>query len=682
MAEAFDRTEFISGYLAEVEEHLENANAQLLKLEQAVIKGEPQLRMTRELFRALHTIKGLSAMVGVEPVVELAHEIEALLRMRDQTATSLSADGVQLLFRGVRAIEVRVQAFAQQRTVEAAPSDLLEALHALQAASDDGPKVRGPLLELTPELLSKLTHADKEQLLQGIAAGARALRLEFAPSPEKAAAGLSITSLRERLGKVADIVKVVPQAVTKSASAPSGLTFVLLFLTRAEERELAVALGAELGALSPIASVEPPEETLLEPLELDDLDAGYLPESRAHDTIRVEVSRLDDALERLGALVVTRYRLERAVLEMRKQGVDVRSLELILGEHRRELSRLRGSLTLARMVSMKQLLERVPLLVRGMARDTGKLVQLHVDAGRAELDKAVADRVFPALVHLIRNAIDHAIESSEERKRLGKPEAGNITVRCFERAGNQLELSVSDDGAGIDRVRVAKKAGAAVPDDDRALLELITRPGLSTLDTANARSGRGMGMDIVKRVAVGLLGGELRLTTERDVGSTFTLRLPMSISIIDSFAFRCGPQTFVVPLAMIEEVVELAQASVVASPVVHGSPRAAKLLQRRGESIPLLALASLFTLEAKSGLASALIVRREGERFAFAVDQMLGQQEVVVRPLEDLLVKVPGVTGSTDLGDGRPTLVLDLWALTHVGDSTALGATAAKEARR
>jgi two-component system chemotaxis sensor kinase CheA len=201
-----------------------------------------------------------------------------------------------------------------------------------------------------------------------------------------------------------------------------------------------------------------------------------------------------------------------------------------------------------------------------------------------------------------------------------------------------------------------------------------------------------MGMDIVKRVAVGLLGGELSMHTETGKGTTFTLRLPTSISILDTFKFRCGEQSFVVPLAMVEEVVELDASKVVSAPTPfssrapdaalrHGHVVSAQLLRRKGENIPLFELASFFSLTPGTGLRSALVVSREGERFAFTVDQMLGQQEVVVKPLEDPLVKVPGVTGSTDLGDGLPTLVLDLWALSRAPLRRARLATQALDDR-
>jgi two-component system, chemotaxis family, sensor kinase CheA len=657
MANTFDRSAFVAGYLAEVEEHLEHASAQLLKIDVALREGQPQLRMIRELFRALHTIKGLSAMVDVEPVVAIAHEMEALFRVRDQTSSPLAVDAIELLLRALRAIDARVRAFAQGQPLEPAPAELLAAMRALTSDASPPTSLASTAIVLAPEILSKLAPSDCEQMAQGIDNGLTALRIDFAPSPERVTAGVSITSVRDRVSKLADIVKVVPQSVPKTPAAPTGLSFALLVLTRASHEDLARAAEVDPGAVTSVTMNRPPQ-TIDEPLD-------YLIEpAQHHDTIRVEVSRLDDALEKLSALVVGRSRIERAARAMREDGVDTRALELLLTEHRRDLARLRGALTQARMVPMKQLLERIPLLVRGMTRETGKQVELVLDAGRAELDKAVAERVFPALMHLIRNAIDHAIEAPDVRARLGKNAAGTISVRCFERAGNQLELSVIDDGAGIDRVRVAEKAKRPVPTDDEQLLQLIARPGLSTRDVANARSGRGMGMDIVRRVTVDILGGELSLHTVKDVGTTFTMRLPMSISILDAFSFRCGPQAFVVPLAAVDEIVELERAQLLQAPKVHDR-RVSHYLRRHGENIPLFELASFFALEPQAGLRSVLLVQREGKRFGFSVDHMLGQQEVVVRPLEDPLVKVSGVTGSTDLGDGRPTLVLDLWALTR-----------------
>jgi two-component system chemotaxis sensor kinase CheA len=299
-----------------------------------------------------------------------------------------------------------------------------------------------------------------------------------------------------------------------------------------------------------------------------------------------------------------------------------------------------------------------------MSRSTGKAVRLVIQAGTAELDKSVAERVFPAIVHLVRNAVDHAIEPPAERLARGKAEEGQVTVSCFEHSNSELELRVEDDGRGIDAAEIARKAGHDTPPTNNELLELITQPGFSTAPRITSSSGRGMGMEIVKRIAVATLGGRLALETTPGRGTTFTLRIPLSISIVDSFAFACGEQAFVVPVSMVDEIIELDWERAFTPPTPAGGRAQVKVVQRRGAAVPVVSLASLFSLPAsKVGLGKALVVRQAGERFAFAVDRMLGQQEIVVRPLEDPLVKVTGVSGSTDLGDGKPTLVLDLLGL-------------------
>jgi two-component system chemotaxis sensor kinase CheA len=346
--------------------------------------------------------------------------------------------------------------------------------------------------------------------------------------------------------------------------------------------------------------------------------------------------------------------------------VDVRELSRVLSDTGRQVRALRASIMRLRMVPVRTLLERVPLLVRGLSRETGKPVRLEMNPGEAELDKAVADRVFPAIVHIIRNAIDHGIEGADARRKAGKSAEGLLRLTCAETSNGQLEIFIEDDGQGLDGDAVARRANQPVPRDDAGLLELITRPGLSTAARVTTTSGRGLGMDIVKRVVAGDLGGELSLQTKRGAGTAFTLRIPLTITIVDAFSFVSGGERFVTPVGSIEEILEVDPSRVVQAPHPR-SGTSARLLQRRGEALPLFALSALFGLpphEPPPSLAAkALVVRRQTQHYAFEVERMLGQQEVVVRPLEDPLVRVTGVSGSTDLGDGKPTLVLDLVSL-------------------
>ncbi len=669
MTSQLDAREFIAGYLAEADEYLTAAQQRLLELEQSVRRGESNPRAVRELFRAVHTIKGLSAMVGVDPVVDLAHELETYLRAADRAGGFSTPEAVDLLIQGVREVEARVRAVAHQKPVEPAPQGMLAALHALGEGVRPPPARPGMEIKLPPELMSRLSASEREQLLRGVSRDLRAVRVDFAPSAARAGEGITIAAARKRIEALAEIVKILPIAVPSPDGERSGVRFALFVLTKADDAAVAEAVFAEPGSVEPlVVEVAPAAGTGIgvpasagaaagEPLSPEELET----DDRSY--IRVEVARLDDAMERLSALIVTRFRMVRALSTLAQRGVDTRELAGILGDAGRQLRDLRGSIMRARMVPVTELLARLPLLVRSLSRTVGKSARVELHTGRAELDKAVADRIFPALVHLVRNAVDHGLELPAERRAQGKPEEGVVLVRCTPRSDNQLELAISDDGRGVDAAQVAARAGAPVPATPAQLLELLCRPGLSTMEAASRVSGRGMGMDIVRRIAVEQLGGDLALSTGPGQGTTFTVHLPLRLTIVDAFTFTCGQEPFVVPVSMVEEIVEVDPGKLHRAPQPSSLQASSGLFERRGEAVPLLPLSRLFGISGAGEGRKALIVRRGGAPFAFGVDRLVGQQEVVVRPLEDPLVRVTGVTGSTDLGDGRPTLVLDLVAL-------------------
>lgn len=660
MTRRVDLGEFVAAFVVEAEELLRAASSHLLTVEAEEKQGRARPRAVREAFRATHTLKGLAAMVGLEPIVGLAHRMESALRSADAAGGRLDPVWVDVLLRGVRELERQVSAVGKGGAVPEPPRALVQRLEGLE----------GPLaavaaaparLDLDPALAAKLSGYERDQLLAALGEGRRALRVDFTPSPARAAEGLNITTVRERVARVAEIVKVVPRSVPASDEAPGGISFALLLVEAGSDEEVAAAAGVAPSALLPIGrargeAAAPPQQAPEPELDVPEVAAGA-------GVVRVEVARLDEALERLSALVVTRSRLRGAAGRLAEQGADVRELTAVLAEAARQLRDVRRAFLRVRMVRVTEVLERLPLLVRGLQRATGKRARLEMDAGQAELDKGVAERLFPALVHLVRNAVDHGLEDAAGRRAAGKPEEGAITVSCFERSTSQLELTVADDGAGVDREAVARRAGAAPPETDAALLDLLCRPGLSTRQAASTTSGRGMGMDIVRRVVVEELAGELSLRTVPGQGSAFTLRVPLTISIVDAFSLLAGGQRYVVPVASVEEILELDRARVVEGPS-PGRGRAVALVERRGEAVPLLDLcAALGTRRTGAPAGQALLVRRGGAPVAFAVDRMVGQQEVVLRPLVDPLVRRAGIAAATDLGDGRPTLVLDLVAL-------------------
>lgn len=652
-----DLSEFVSGFLAEADDHLRSIHSNLMLVDKAVQLRSPNPRAVRELFRSLHTMKGLAAMVGVEPIVEIAHSMERVLRDADQSGGWLPGQAFEPLLSGTKAITQRVNALASGKLVADPPADLLAALDAIDTHAVEGP-ANPPTLLLDASVLSKLNGSDKEQLANP-GAGSRSFQLSFTPSPERAARGLTITAVRERLTSIAEIVKVLP-----AGGGAAAIRFLFLVVSAASEQELAAVTECSLEEVVPIA--QPKKAVVLadEPAEVE----GSL--SGAAGMLRVDVRRVDAAMDALGELLVTRFRLSRAVAELKDKGVDVRGLQEIVLDTQRRLRDVRALVLGLRMISLSELLERLPILVRGLQTTTGKPVQLRVDAGNAEIDKGVGERLWPVLVHLIRNAIDHGLESADERARAGKPKQGTILVSCVRTSNSQIEISIEDDGGGVNAEQVASRAGRPIPGDDAGLLELITQPGLSTRDAATATSGRGMGLDIVRRIVVGELGGELGLRTRLGQGTCFTLKVPVTVAVVDAFRFKSAEQHFLVPVSTVEELVEVEPAEVVSAPVMGPASASAALFTRRGKTMPFLELGDLVGVPGGGRSKKAIIVRRNDQYFAFGVERLIDHHEVIVRRLTDPLVDVAGVAGAADLGDGQPTLLLDLVGLARVHGDT------------
>lgn len=649
MTDKIDLQEFIGGFVAEAEELVGTSHSLLVEIEAANLEGTLRPRAVRDLFRALHTIKGLAGMVGIQPIVEISHALETLLRAADRSGGQLRRGAVEVSMQAVQAIGERVRAVADGRASDAAPPELIAAISGTDAASD-APAEPPPI---APEWDARLNPGERQQLFQALRAGAKVWALTFIPSDENAARGISIATVRTRLAALGDIIKVAPRTLT----APrTGVAFDFLLVADATPATLADA--AATSAAQVTALIAPPEvmAVAVPTPSTDGPSDAAAPFGLS--VVRVELTRLDALQEQLSLLIVSRFRLAREITAQAERGVDVRKLREIAELLARQLRDLRRAILRVRMVRVSEVLAPLSLLVRSLSRPGHKEVNLEIDAHDTEVDKAVADRLLPALVHLVRNAIDHAIEPTAQRLENQKSPAGTLRVSCTEIGGSQLELIVSDDGRGIDRAAIAQRANRAI-DNDEDLLEVLTTPGFSTRDVTSQTSGRGLGMDIVKRVAVAELGGELALVTKLGEGTTFRLKVPLTIAIIEVFSFVCGPQSFVVPVSVVEEIFELTPELEI-QPPSSGGGVVISLLERRGHAMPLISLQALLAIGEGTTARKAMVIRRNGEAIAFAVDKMLGRHEVVVRPIPDPLARVIGVSGATDLGDGRPTLVLDL----------------------
>lgn len=637
MSERVDLQEFRGAFVVEAEELLATANTSLLDIEAAIADGTSRPRAVRDLFRALHTIKGLASMIGVEPIVEIAHALETLIRAADRAGGVLDGTAVELALQAVGAIADRVHAVAEHHVVAAAPSQLIDAIAATEAGAPA--PIATPVLP--PAWEGRLSPSELMQLALALRSRAPVWMLSFCPSEANAARGITISSVRAKLGALGEIVKVIPRAMPARADLKLGVSFDIMLVSDSTAEAIAEIAATEPALVLKLAlqSLTAESASSGEPLELDE---RLLPASRA--VVRVELSRLDDLQNQLSLLIVSRFRLEREMATLADLGLDIRCLAEVVRIQGRQLRDLRRAILRARMVRVAEMLEPLALLVRSLARVGQQDVHLELDAKEVELDKAVADRLLPALIHLVRNAVDHGIEAPEQRVALGKPRVGTIRVSCVEIAGNFIEIVVQDDGSGIDRTQIAQRAKREIT-DDASMLAVLTSPGFSTRDVATITSGRGLGMDIVRRIATEL-GGEISLATVPERGTKFTLRVPVTMSLMDVLSFQCGAQSFVVPALVVEEIIEV--------------PLAVARMVHRDVTLPLISLGAILSIDSGATARKALVVRRNGEAIGFTVDRMIGRQEVVVRAIDDPLVDVPGIAGATDLGDGRPTLVLDL----------------------
>lgn len=671
--DAIDLREFIGGFVAEADELVAASTAALVEIEAANLAGTTRPKAVRELFRALHTLKGLAGMIGVAAIVELTHALEALVRIADHAGGALGPRAVEAGMQTMREIGERVRAVAEDRTPEPPPVALLATLEAADPTPAAAPAPPAPALDAVWE--ARLNPGERQQIRDATAAGRAVWTVTFLPSEARAAAGTTIATVRQRLGALGDIVKVVPRSL-----GAAGVAFELLLVSTAAATELAAAAGdAEVVPLSapppapaaaPVVTEVPaaapasaPAAALLPAAALDP-DVEVTPLARA--VVRVELARLDELQEHLSALTVSRFRLEREIALAAERGHDVRGLRELSDGMVRQLRGMRRGILRARLVRLADVLEPLQLLVRSLVRPGIKEARLEIAVRDAEIDKAVADRLLPAVIHLVRNAVDHAIEPVSTRTLRGKPRAGALRITCHELGGSQLELAIADDGGGIDRGDIARRAGVPV-DDDAALLDVLTTAGFSTRDVATETSGRGLGLEIVRRIVASDLGGALSLTSRPGAGTLFRLRVPLTIAIVEVFSFECGGQAFVVPASAVEEIIDLDGAVRSEPPARRGAARS-ELVERRGLAMPLIPLARLLAAAPLGGdlphrARKAIIARRAGQLVAFGVERMLGRHEVVVRPLADPLLRTPGISGATDLGDGRPTLVLDLGAL-------------------
>ena len=592
-----------------------------------------------QLYRCVHSFKGICGIVGLQASEQLAHAAEDVLRSCTRGRVAFSRDTLDLVLRVLGRMEQIVEAHRLRRELP----DIADLL-ALLGAYREGSVSTGELSE--PPLPAGESPGARVPAAASLSSPLWSAR--FRPSAELDARGINVSSVRKRLAEFGTLEKSEP-VITQG-----GVEFhFLIRLGGAAPSDLEAwrADGVEL-RLEKASSV--PVEEAPSPLS----PASGLSIAPSH-IVRVDMSRLDDLMRILGETVIGHSRLEERIAHLGGERTATEEASLAL---KRSLRDLRAAITRVRMVPIAEIFSRMPTAVRDIARAQEKNVRLVLHGQDTEIDKFLVERLKEPLLHLVRNAIGHGVEAAAVRSAAGKPAEAVLTLRAAS-AGHSVVLSIEDDGRGIDVAKVVSRARARglptsdVPDDNE-LLSLLCLPGFSTRDEADLVSGRGVGMAAV-RAAINELGGVMTLETKAGRFTRFTLRLPLTLSIVDAFIVSAGPLNCAVPRALVDEIIQFEDAEA-------RSVKQSEVIPYRDGVLPIVRLGKFLGVQAKTRTRiPVLVLASEAGLTGLVVDRVHAHREIVVRPMSDPLVRVPGVAGATELGDGRPVLILDPVALAN-----------------
>lgn len=624
-------------YFAEADEHLLAIRRCLLMLD-GVERPDPSSAVLEELFRSCHSLKGISAMVELREAEVLAHHMESSLRGIRHGEIVLNPANLETLLAGANALEAVIVA-RQQGNPPPAGEDVITALRAMVSTST------------LPNSVSAVPSEPVQTT------GAWTVR--FAPSPDLIARGVKVDTIRARLLEIGTIASVTPRVLPGG-----GISFEFQVHT---DDEASLAAWQDDGVSYERTAPAIPVPALPSAIG-SDMPSGprawEMASASPGNFVRVDLSRLDDLMRLVGDLVVTRSRLDDTLRRV-EHHVPSREFRL-LQEHdqlmERQLRDLREGIMRVRLVPVGEVFRRMPFVVRDLAHDIGKRVKLEVTGQSTEIDKFLIERMMDPILHLVRNAVGHGIETVDRRIAAGKPPEGTIRLGAST-VGESVVIEIADDGAGIDLAAIARRSPKDVHVEDgtvdsRLLLDVICQSGFSTREEADRISGRGVGMAVV-RSTVEELGGTLEVQTEPERGTKFVITLPLTLAIIDAIIVHAGDQTFAVPQSAVQEVIEV-------DPEKLRPLEQNELLTHRGRALPIVRLVRLFHLETTPRpRLHAIVVGTGLNALGLVVDRVAGHREIVVKSVADPLIHVAGVSGATELGDGRLVLILDVAALSR-----------------
>ncbi len=661
---ALDLSRFAKAFYEEAAEHLAALENLLLTVDLA----RPDAEALNAIFRAVHSIKGGAAAFGHQSLSEFTHEFESILDRVRKGTLPLTKPRVDAFLRARDVMRRHLSAIEASETPDLQEMrGMMEVLRQVAEASSAPEPFEEPEEPAKPPrfsvsiMVDRATYEPEEALkeLEDSFRGLGELHAFHAESVDE-------SSLRVSFGVDTDLD---PEELRESLEfiVPADLMEIVANERRAPRGD---ADGAQPAPLADdddgsFGFFEPVPEVAAAPAVAPEADVQLATLADA-SSIRVNVAKVDQLINLVGELVIA-----EAMIAQSAQGLDPEGktpLSAALTQLERNTRDLQDAVLAIRMLPMSFVMSRLPRLVRDLADRLEKDVELELAGEDTELDKSVIEKITDPLTHLVRNAIDHGIEPPAERVMKGKPRQGRLLVRAAHQGGS-IVISVSDDGAGLNRERILAKAREAGLDggedwDDAEVWHLIFTPGFSTASEVTDVSGRGVGMDVVWQ-NVHALGGKIEITSRHDAGTTMTIRLPLTLAILDGMLLNTSGETYILPLASIVQSIQPEPSSL---KTVGG----AELVMVRGEYLPVTTLASVFGLpEPDAQTALLVVLEDDGKRAALRVDELVGQQQVVLKSLEANYRRVKGVSGATILGDGRVSFILDAPYLVSLAHANA-----------
>jgi len=646
-------------FISEAEEILEELTGDIQSLETSIRRNNVRPDLINKIFRQFHSLKGISGMLGFEKISGFTHELENMLDNLRLGKIAVSQKVVDVLFQSMDLMHGMIAELIDEQTDGIDPGPVLRKVNELiQEEESSAQRNTFPELDLDQQTLQSLTEYEEHRLHENVIQGAQLYNVRLVL--DNATFDLELREISDLLNQHGEVISTLPSF--EISAGPGKMVFRLLYGTGLTAEAILRKLGrTEITASSIRKEINQTGrvETLEEEQEPEKaLETSLKSLSR---TVRVDIQKLDEVINVIGELVITRAMVANVSRELIAAEGHSRlgiTLSRVAVDLEKKLNELQRNVIETRLVPVGQIYHKLGRMVRKLSRETNKQVDLRFSGEDTELDKIMIEELSDPLMHIIRNAIDHGIESGDERKKAGKPDRGTIRLSAFQR-GNNVVIQVQDDGRGIQIKKVqeqARKRGLLPADrvpDIKECIDILFSPGFSSSDEVTELSGRGVGLDVVKKNISGLKGF-ISVSTEEGRGTMFEITLPITLAIIQALIVKTGETKYAVPMSSVSETVQIENSN------IHTVDRK-EVYCLRDRTIPLIRISEVFQLPQNvRGERQYLVIVNVGEHSAgLVVDELAGQQEIVIKSMGEKLKNIPGIAGATEIGESKPVLVID-----------------------